>query len=67
MTKTTATIGKSSVYARKEDSTLRVGTRGKITPANIILTELPKGERRKLRKNLRNSGFSNLAGIRLAA
>lgn len=48
-------IGGKTLYATATG--LRVGSKGKVQPAGEILGQLPKGDRRRVRKQLRAGGF----------
>lgn len=45
---------------------LKVGSRGKVQPASSVLSSLPKGAARKIRKALRRAGYPAHASARRA-
>lgn len=60
MLKTTVTVGKKVVYVNPEKKTVKIGSKSAASPLNTILAPMPKGERRKVRKALRSSGYAGL-------
>lgn len=43
---------------------LKLGSKGKVTPAGAMFAKMPKGDARKLRKKLRDMGRADLSGAR---
>ena len=50
MTVKLTTVGRLTVYADASDNTLRIGSKGKKASAETVLRNLPKGQRRQVRK-----------------
>lgn len=51
-----------NVFAAKTG--LKLGSKGKVTPAGELFAKMAKGEARKLRKKLREMGRADLSGAR---
>lgn len=64
MTVKLTTVGRLTVYADPTDNTLRIGSRGKKADPETVLRNLPKGDRRKVRKAAYQNDLRRIAAAR---
>lgn len=62
-TPTAITLGKKRVYCSPESGKLRIGSKGRMLPAGSLFRDLGRGTARQLRKQLREAGLCQLAGV----
>jgi hypothetical protein len=67
MKKTNVVVQGKTVYANANTGNVKLTTRGAAQPIGNVFAMLPKGEARKVRKQLRSEGYPALAAARRAA
>jgi len=63
MKKTTILVGKVALYVNPNTRTMKLGSKGKATPAADFFGTMSKGEARKLRKLLSANGYGGIASV----